>query len=88
MPTLLKSKDVRIRNKRQCFACLRKFEPGTTMNSWACVDAGRFNAGYTCLTCSEIMQNDKDSEEFPEGYTLEILNVGETPEQALIRLTK
>lgn len=83
MAETFKYKKVKVRKARQCFSCFRKFDIGAEMIYWAGKYEGDFCANYHCLTCDKIMDLDKESYEFPEGYVDEWLNKGQTPEQLL-----
>lgn len=85
MATTLTNKIVKIKKERKCFSCYRTFSIGEEMNFWTGIYEGSFNSCYSCLTCIKIMDMDTETE-FPEGYVHEMLNKGETPEEALIRL--
>lgn len=87
--TCLTYKTVKIRKQQMCFSCLRKFEKGTNLKYQTGVYDGSFYSIYTCLTCDEIIHinhRKHHEDEFPEGYTLECLDKGETPEDYLNRL--
>ena len=86
MGTTLKQKAVTTRKPHQCFSCLRVFPPKTTMVYWAGIYEGDFNSVHYCLTCQDIFSYDTEGDGFMEGYTTEMLNRGETPEQLLERL--
>lgn len=86
------NKIVKVRKEQQCFSCFRKFPKGTQMDSWSwCLD-GDWNHGYTCETCVKIIDAHRYSEEFidgvPEGYVLECLEQGQTPEEYLVEAIK
>ncbi len=85
MSETLKSKVVQIRKPRQCFSCLRIFPTKSKMNNWVGIYEGDFQSNYSCLACVEVM-NMSSEVEFCEGYVLELLNKGETPEQLIERL--
>lgn len=54
------------------------------MNYWSGVYEGDFNSGYSCLTCVDIMNaHGNDGEGFPEGYVINNLERGQTPEEYL-----
>ncbi len=54
------------------------------MNYWVGISDG-FSAVYSCMTCVEIMNMDRDTE-FPEGYVSDMLSNDQTPEQLLKEL--
>jgi hypothetical protein len=84
----LRSSLVKTKKQHKCFACCRKFQPGTKMIYWVSKFEGDFAYGYTCLTCNQIIKMDKDSECFMEGYTTEYYDgLMKTPEEVLNYLT-
>lgn len=79
---------VKIRKPHICHDCLRKFEPATMMYSWACVDSGQMNSGYTCQTCNELQYLCADDfpDGFDRGWVNESLSKGQTPEEYLVEV--
>jgi len=82
MATTLKDIIVKIRKQKHCFCCFRTFEVGTRMNYWVGVVEGDFNYAYSCLTCQEIMQLNKE-DYYPEGYVAEMMEENIIPENYL-----
>ncbi len=80
-----RSKNVIVRKQRQCSMCLRIFPTNTKMNYWVGKYEGDFNTAYCCMACVEIMNRCQEEDGYQEGYTLELLNKGETPEQLIER---
>jgi hypothetical protein len=85
MITILKDKHVKIRKEHMCFSCYRKFPIGTIMHYGTYVDDKIYSL-YTCSTCEQIMDLEKDETEFKYGYVNNELNKNETPEQLLEKL--
>lgn len=85
--TTLNNKKVTVKKARRCHGCRRLFPIGTAMNYWAGTDGGSFSATYSCMTCVEIMnmRQDPDEDGFDEGFVLDMLEPGETPESFLER---
>lgn len=84
---LLKDKIVKTRVTHRCHGCMRKFQPGSIMNYWTCIDGSDIYSSYTCQTCKEIMQlSARDYPAgFPEAFLADYLPDGgiTTPEQYL-----
>lgn len=73
---IIKDKEVRIRKPQKCFACLRRFDPGTILSTQTIANDGRIYTIYLCKDCdillSEFEEHFFDSEEgFPEGCVYE-----------------
>lgn len=94
MITSLTEKEVKIRKHHHCHGCFRKFEKGTKMIYWSCVDGSDFSHGYTCRTCNQITKYENKHHRqdwldgFPEGWVSDSLDINETPEQLLKRYEK
>ena len=84
MSTSLKSVIVKTKKQHQCFSCLRIFPSNTKMNYSAGIYEGDFSAGYSCMTCVDIMNRcEHESEGYSEGFVREMLEKDQTPEQLL-----
>lgn len=89
----LREKIVKIRKKKLCFACLRKFDSGTSMKVQIVIDAG-INNVYCCVTCGKLTGNFPDlflddvDMCYPEGCVCEAFRAYEvnSPEELLEKL--
>lgn len=69
---------------KKCFACLRKFPKKTMMYSWAGVSVEYgLCSGYSCTTCDDLMGMIHLEDGYPDGWVLEELEKGQTPEDLL-----
>ncbi len=85
---VFKSKNVITNKVHRCLTCLRTFPANTKMNYWVGKYEGDFNSHYLCMSCIEITNRIQDEDGYDEGYTLELLNKGESPEQLIERWDK
>lgn len=93
---VLRDKTVKIKKTQRCFACLRKFEPGTLMRAQTNKQDGRLCTVYNCETCGILMNKfsrhliDDVENIYPEGCVCEMydnMKVG-NPEGMLKLLTQ
>ena len=54
---VLKEKEVKIKKERQCFFCLRKFEPQSKLIYNVSIHEGYFQTCYFCRTCDSILNS-------------------------------
>ena len=93
MEIISPDKSVKIRKPHRCFACNRKFEPGTIMTRLVNVYDG-IQSVYSCPTCKELMEKfmdyflDESENMFSEGCVKEAMSEmfdfeGSNPEEFL-----
>lgn len=93
---IISDKIVKTRKWHQCFACCRKFEPGTKMNRQVNTYDG-IAAIYSCVTCHELMTRfidfflDDSENVFQQECVTEFIDSdpkykGMTPEDLYIKL--
>ena len=60
MATLLRINHVKTRKEHRCFACLKKFPKGTTMEVATSLDGGSIHDSYVCAECEVFLKEHFD----------------------------